>query len=223
MNTPMVDLKLVKESILRIQMKNQIQEDDLRRIFLQIVEKEAEILDCGKSLRNYFNDAKSNFASVETIDINSFDDYPDHVVDICNETSMRKFKSRYDAISCFSLLEHCYDPMSACRNLFVALKKDGMIIGSAPFLFPRHSPEDLSYQDFFRFTRDAYAVLFPQAKSIELFPLRGRVATSLNVLTTRYRFNFEEKFPRISKKLNKVGSQGRQSLQCSGYGFIISK
>jgi hypothetical protein len=64
-------------------------------------------------------------------------------------------------------------------------------------------------------------ILFPNASSIELWPLRGRVATSLNVLSTRYRFFFEEKFPSLARQLNKFGSENRQSLQSSGYGFLI--
>ena len=179
------------------------------------------VLDCGKSLREYHHQVKNRVKLLHTIDINKFSDYPDYLIDICDRKKMNKLLRKYDFIASFSLLEHCYDPISASANLFDSLKPGGVLIGSAPFLFPRHSPDDLSYQDFFRFTRDAYVILFPNASSIELWPLRGRVGTALNVLSTRYRFFFEKKFPSLARYLNKFGSEDRQSLQSSGYGFLI--
>ena len=204
-------------------MSEQKEEDELRKMFVENLSKEISVLDCGKSLRHFYTLAKEKFREVKTIDINKFEDYPDIVVDICDSQKMEQFSNQFDAIACFSLLEHCYQPIDACENLFRSLKPGGKIIGSAPFLFPRHSPDNLEYQDYFRFTRDAYAVLFPKAARIELFPLRGRVTTSLNVLTTRYRFSLELRFPLLTRKLNKISSRGRQSLQTSGYGFIVEK
>jgi SAM-dependent methyltransferase len=200
-----------------------VEEGDLRLRFVDMIPRESDVMDCGKSLQSEFTKAKAKFRSLITLDINKFDDYPDYLVDICDKSQMKQFESRFDAISCFSLIEHCYNPIIACSNLFDSLRKSGVIVGSAPFLFPRHSPDDLSYQDFFRFTRDAYAVLFPNAREIELFPLRGRVSTSLNVLSTRYKYEIEERFEFISRRINRLLSDGRQALQTSGYSFIIRK
>ena len=213
----------LKKRIRSIIISEQTDEDTLRKKFIETLNPDISVLDCGKSLRDYYALAKSKFKQVKTIDINVFEDYPDLVIDICDQQEMKNLRDQFDAIACFSLLEHCYQPIQACENLFNSLKPGGRIIGSAPFLFPRHSPDDLEYQDFFRFTRDAYAILFPKATRVELFPLRGRVTTSLNVLTTRYRFTLERKFPFLTRKLNKISSKGRQSLQSSGYGFIIDK
>ena len=212
---------LIVEKIRNIKMNEQVEEDELRRKLLELVDSTSVVLDCGKSLREYHHQVKKKVKLLHTIDINKFSDYPDYLIDICDQKKMTNLRRKYDFISSFSLLEHCYDPISASANLFASLKPGGVLIGSAPFLFPRHSPDDLSYQDFFRFTRDAYVILFPNASSIELWPLRGRVATSLNVLSTRYRFFFEEKFPSLARHLNKFGSEDRQSLQSSGYGFLI--
>ena len=211
------------DRIKRIEMGDQIEENDLRKTFVAMVQSSSLVLDCGKSLREYHNIVKEKVRILDTIDINQFEDYPNYLIDICNQNQMQKLKGKYDFIASFSLIEHCYDPISASNNLFESLKPSGLLIGSAPFLFPRHSPEDLSYQDFFRFTRDAYAILFPTASSIELHPLRGRAATSLNVLSTRYRFTFEKRMSFLANRLNKFGSKGRQALQSSGYGFIIRK
>jgi len=214
---------LIVEKIKSIKMNEQVEEDELRRKLLESVESTSVVLDCGKSLREYHHQVRNKVKLLHTIDINKFSDYPNYLIDICDRKKMNKLRRKYDFISSFSLLEHCYDPISASANLFDSLKPGGVLIGSAPFLFPRHSPDDLSYQDFFRFTRDAYVILFPNASLIELWPLRGRVATSLNVLSTRYRFFFEEKFPSLARHLNKFGSEDRQSLQSSGYGFLIKK
>ena len=216
-----VTSELIVEKIKSIKMNEQVEEDELRRRLLELVNSTSVVLDCGKSLREFHHQVKDKVTQLHTIDINKFSDYPDFLIDICDREKMNKLRRKYDFISSFSLLEHCYDPISASANLFDSLKSGGVLIGSAPFLFPRHSPDDLSYQDFFRFTRDAYVILFPNASSIELWPLRGRVATSLNVLSTRYRFFFEKRFSSIAKHINKFGSEDRQSLQSSGYGFLI--
>ena len=213
--------ELIIQKIKSIKMNEQVEEDELRLRLLELVDSTSVVLDCGKSLREFHHQVKVKVKLLHTIDINKFSDYPDYLIDICDRKKMNKLLRKYDFIASFSLLEHCYDPISASANLFDSLKPGGVLIGSAPFLFPRHSPDDLSYQDFFRFTRDAYVILFPNASSIELWPLRGRVATSLNVLSTRYRFFFEEKFPSLARHLNKFGSEDRQSLQSSGYGFLI--
>jgi SAM-dependent methyltransferase len=216
-----VKSELIVQKIKSIKINEQVEEDELRRRLLQMVDSTSVVLDCGKSLREFHHQVKDKVKLLHTIDINKFSDYPDYLIDICDRRKMKKLRRKYDFIASFSLLEHCYDPISASANLFDSLKPGGVLIGSAPFLFPRHSPDDLSYQDFFRFTRDAYVILFPNASSIELWPMRGRVGTALNVLSTRYRFLFEEKFPILARHLNKFGSEDRQSLQSSGYGFLI--
>ena len=213
--------ELIVEKIKSIKMNEQVEEDELRRRLLELVDSTSVGLDCGKSLREYHHQVKNEVKLLHTIDINKFSDYPDYLIDICDRKKMNNLRRKYDFIASFSLLEHCYDPISASANLFNSLRPGGILIGSAPFLFPRHSPDDLSYQDFFRFTRDAYVILFPDASSIELWPLRGRVGTSLNVLSTRYRFFFEMRFPSLARCLNRFGSKDRQSLQSSGYGFLI--
>jgi SAM-dependent methyltransferase len=179
------------------------------------------VLDCGKSLREYYTEVKSKGAKVLTIDLNTFDNYPDYQADICDTSSMNDLDLKFNYVICFSLLEHCYDPFSAAKNLFHALAPNGKIYGSAPFLCPHHGPIDLSYPDYFRFTRDSYALLFPDARKITLYPLRGRLGTSLVVFTLKYRFNFERRFPNIANRVNQLVSKSRNQLQSSGFAFVI--
>lgn len=213
----------VIDRVNRIRVLKVTDEDYLRSQVENLVDSDTVILDCGQSLRHFSNSIKEKVRLLETLDINQFENYPDYLVDVCDSKGMSFFKDRYDLVIAFSLLEHCHNPFWASENLFLSLKKGGKIVGSAPFLFPRHGPSDIAYQDFWRFSRDAYAMLFPEASSIVLYPLRGRVATAINVLSLRYRFSFEKKWRLLSKLVNQIGSRRGNELQSSGYGFVITK
>jgi SAM-dependent methyltransferase len=221
-NPSRVNQELINR-IKQIQMHELLDEDSLRGLLIQEVTDRSVILDCGQSLRHLAKQVKEKCNLYETIDINEFDNYPDYLVDVCDTESMRVFAGKFDFVVAFSLLEHCHEPFSASANLFGSLRKGGKLFGSAPFLFPRHGPKDLSYQDFWRFSRDSYAVLFPQASKITLYPLRGRIGTALNVLSLRYRFSLETKFFRIASTINRLASTKGNELQSSGYGFIVER
>ena len=180
------------------------------------------LLDIGESLRSDAKNAKSLCGIYKTLDLNEFENFPDYLGDICDPNLLDTLQERFDYVACFSLLEHTYQPFIACKNLVGLIRKGGQIYGSAPFLYPRHSPNNLSYQDYFRFTRDAYAVLFPDVNSIELYPMRGRLATSLLVMTSRYKTIIEHKYPRVTKWINARFSKGEHTLQTSGFEFIIT-
>ena len=180
------------------------------------------LLDIGQSLRLHSKTAMSICQDYRTLDLNRFEDYPDYLIDICDPMVLAVIEDRFDFVACFSLLEHTYQPFLACQNLVGLVHKGGKIYGSAPFLYPRHSPTDLSYQDYFRFTRDAYAILFPNVTSIELYPMRGRLGTSLMVLTSRYKTIAESRFPRLTRWINSKFKQSDHSLQSSGYEFVIT-
>ena len=77
---------------------------------------------------------------------------------------------------------HVYDPFSAVANLKRMLKNDGVIYGYVPYLFHYHAPNDLKFQDYFRFSKDALAYLFREFSDVELFPVRGRISTPLNIM-----------------------------------------
>ena len=180
-----------------------------------------DLLDCGMSLREQRANLGANVNYV-TLDILE-DIKPNYLVDICDTKSMSMVRKKFDKISCFSILEHCYNPITASENLFRLLKDGGKIYGYVPFLFPRHSPQDLSYQDYFRFTRDSFAILFPRAKEIIVRPDRGRLGTSLMVLTLRYKHSLEKRIPLLANKINKIMSNGNNGFQTSGYEFLITK
>lgn len=181
--------------------------------------KEMKVLDVGKSLRERSQIVSSMVEKLETLDINVFEDYPDIQMDLCEELDIPPYL-KYEVVFCFSLLEHCYNPFIASKNLFRLLAPNSKIIGSVPFLFPHHCPEDLGYQDYFRFTRDSFVALFPEASKIIISPHRGRVGAGLNIISQRYKDVIEKRTPRISNFVNRI-DQVRKPQQSSGFDFII--
>ena len=210
------------EAIQKIEVKTLPVRTTIVDVLFSELSSSHSLLDIGQSLRLHSKTAMSICQNYKTLDLNRFEEYPDYLVDICDPMVLAAIEERFDFVTCFSLLEHTYQPFLACQNLVGLVRKGGKIYGSAPFLYPRHSPTDLSYQDYFRFTRDAYAILFPNVASIELYPLRGRIGTSLMVLTSRYKTIAEARFPRLTRWINSKFTQGDHSLQSSGYEFVIT-
>jgi hypothetical protein len=91
-----------------------------------------------------------------------------------------------------------------------------------PYLYKYHAPNDLKYQDYFRFSRDALSYLFRDFSEIKLFPVRGRLSTPLNLLFGNRWKNYFEKFG-INILLDKLTNINTNRIQCSGYNFIIKK
>ncbi len=62
----------------------------------------------------------------------------------------------YDAVLCFNTLEHIYNFKNVVSESGRILKKDGIFMGSTPFLIPYHADPD----DFFRYTHSAIEKMF---------------------------------------------------------------
>jgi hypothetical protein len=186
---------------------------------LSILTKNSEVIDIGSSLRDKAEKVKSIAFRLDTLDINKYADYPNIQMDLCEKVDLPD-DLKYDVVFCFSILEHCYDPFTASENLFRMLKRDSRIIGSVPFLFPFHCPENLEYQDYFRFTKHSFAALFPLARQINLYPMRGRVGAGLNIISQRYKDVCERRLQKITTQLNLV-DQMRKPEQTSGFHFEI--
>ena len=157
---------------------------------------------------------------IETLDVNDFGNYPDIVCDVCS--NIEGLENKYDKIVCLAILEHVYDPFKAVYNLKKMLKNDGVIYGYVPYLYYYHAPKNLKFQDYFRFSKDALAYLFKDFKDIELFPIRGRISTPLNILFAGRWKKYIEK-TKINIFLDKFSSTEKNLIQCSGYNFIVKK
>ena len=192
---------------------------DFKDRIIKDISEDDEVLDIGKAMRDKFKLIKCK--KIETLDVNDFGDYPDIVLDICSEDT-ELLKNKYDKIICMSILEHVYNPFDAVKNLMNMLKPNGVIFGYVPYLYHYHAPNDLQFQDYFRFSKDALAYLFREFKEVELFPVRGRISSSLNYMFPARWKKYMEK-TRINILLDKFFSDAENTKKCSGFNFIVKK
>ena len=191
---------------------------DFRDQILKDINIDDEVLDIGKAMRDKFNEIVCK--NVETLDVNDFGSYPDIVCDICSDVT--QLENKYDKIICIAILEHVYDPFKAVYNLKRMLKNNGQIYGYVPYLFYYHAPTDLKFQDYFRFSKDALAYLFRDFNDVELYPIRGRISSSFNMMFAGRWKNYMEK-TNINILLDKLSNNEKNQKQCSGFNFIVKK
>jgi SAM-dependent methyltransferase len=107
---------------------------------------------------------------------------PDYVISI---EDMSKFKNNeFDIILCLEVLEHVENPFKGIEESYRVLKKDGLFIGSTPFLFPIH---DEPY-DFYRYTRYGLKKMFSKFSSFKVKE-KNSYFESIYVLVLRSYFN----------------------------------
>ena len=214
-NSKLIDL-IKRTKINNYYIKNQ---KDFRNRIIEDIKINDDILDIGKGMRDKFTKIKAK--KILTVDVNDFGDYPDIVYDICSEPDETLIK-KFDKIICIAVLEHVYDPFQAVRNIRMMLKDNGVLYGYVPYLFYYHAPTDLKFQDYFRFSKDALSYLFKDFKNLEIFPIRGRISTPLNILfQPRWKRHIEK--TGINILLDKFTSDTKNIEQCSGFNFIVKK
>ena len=189
---------------------------DFRNLILNEIKNEDVVLDIGKGMRD--KHYKINCKSLQTLDVNDYGEYPDIICDICSEIS--ELENKYDKIICIAILEHVYDPFKAVGNLKKMLKNNGTIYGYVPYLYYYHAPNDLSFQDYFRFSKDALAYLFKDFRYVEIYPVRGRVSSSFNIMFAGRWKKYIEKTG-INLLLDKLSNNDKNFKQCSGFNFIL--
>ncbi len=192
---------------------------DFRERILNNINSDEFILDIGKGMREKFSKIKSK--NIETLDVNQYEDYPDIIFDLCDKIDDSLYE-KYDKIICLAILEHVYNPFLAVDNLKKMLKKNGTVYGYVPYLNYYHAPNDLKFQDYFRFSKDALIYLFKDFSNIKLFPIRGRFSTPLNIMFAGRWKKYIEKTS-INIFLDKFSSDEKNIKQCSGFNFIINK
>ena len=192
-------------------------EKDFRDLILSNIQKSDSTLDIGKGMREKFS--MISCENIETLDVNEYEDYPDIMCDLWGEID-DNLRNRYDKIICLAVLEHVYNPFKAIDNINKLLKDGGKIYGMVPYLYHYHAPEDLKFQDYFRFSKDALSYLFKDFKEVELYPIRGKLSTSLNILMEGKWKKYLEK-TKINIFFNKFFNKNLN--QCSGYNFILKK
>ena len=213
-NNDLIEL-IKKTKINNYYLKNQ---KDFRDRILSEIDQNDHILDIGMAMRDRHKKVKSKI--LETLDVNDFGEYPDIICDICSDIS--GLENKYNKIICIAILEHVYDPFSAISNLKKMLKDNGIIYGYVPYLYYYHAPKNLKFQDYFRFSKDALAYLFKGFSDVELFPIRGRISTPLNILFAGRWKKYAEK-TNINIFLDKFFSNEKNTKQCSCFNFIVRK
>jgi SAM-dependent methyltransferase len=192
---------------------------DFRDQIIDSISINDDVLDLGKAMRDKFDSIKCK--KIETLDVNDYGEYPDIIFDICEDES-NELAEKYDKIICLAILEHVYDPFKAIKNLKRMLKKNGVIFGYVPYLYHYHAPQDLKFQDYFRFSKDALSYLFKDFNDVELYPVRGRVSTPLNLMFAGRWKKYVEKTG-INFLLDKLSSDEKNFKQCSGFNFILKQ
>ena len=196
--------------------KNQ---EDFREKILNQISTSDNVLDIGRAMRDKFSKIKCQ--SVETLDVNDFGDYPDIICDICDD-NLQELDNKYDKIICIAILEHVYNPFKAIQNLKNMLKKNGELYGFVPYLYHYHAPKNLQFQDYFRFSKDALSYLFKDFQKVELYPVRGKISTPLNLMFAGRWKKYIEKTG-MNILLDKLTSDESNLKQCSGFNFILKK
>tara|TARA_A100001015_G_C15037210_1_gene737099 strand:+ start:3113 stop:3799 length:687 start_codon:yes stop_codon:yes gene_type:complete len=194
-------------------------ETEFREEILSKIKDDMSVLDIGKSMRDKYS--KLICKEKKTLDLNIFDGYPDYQFDLSGELIDEKstlFK-KFDVVICLAVLEHVYNPFNAISNIKSILKKDGVLFGYVPFLYHYHAPKNLEFQDFYRYSKDGLAFLLKDFKEVKLYPVRGRLSSSMHILIGSIWKKYFEKF-KINSFLDRFSSNEKNKTQCSGYNFI---
>ncbi len=193
---------------------------DFRQYIIEYISQNQSVLDIGQSMREFSK--KINAKKNDTLDINKFEGYPNIQADLCEKNLSQLVNNKYDVIICLAVLEHCYDPFEAVKNIRDMLEENGKFFGYVPFLYNYHAPKDLKFYDFFRFSKDGVSYLLKDFKEIEIFPVRGKLSALGNMLLGGYWKNFLEKFS-IHILIDKFFKDQINISQTSGFYFIAKK
>ena len=144
----------------------------MQTLELEKFELKGSILDVGskKSPSNVSNHIKYNK------DITYLDKYSNDPNDIkidLEEKYIGNLDIKFDNIVLFNVLEHIYKFHNCINTCNSFLKKDGLFIGSTPFIFQIHG----SPNDYFRFTSETLNIILKEAgfKNIETKVLLGGI------------------------------------------------
>jgi SAM-dependent methyltransferase len=118
-----------------------------------------------------------------------------------------------DAVAMVEVLEHVAKPWLVLDEIWRVLRPGGVLVGSAPLVWPIHGDPD----DYFRFTDSALRVLLERFSSCRTIPIGGHVGAAWIVLTARFRSL------RVANPLLR-GLGRRPDARCpEGYAFIAKK
>ena len=147
-----------------------------RKILDKFLEKNRQyykgiVLDIGGRDRGRFQKPKDRVEKWIFADIEE-EHSPDIILNVCNMGQIQD--ESIDVISAIELFEHVENSEKGLRECYRVLKKDGIMILSAPFLYPIHSDP----YDFQRWTEERWKrELKETGFKIEKFEIMGRYFT----------------------------------------------
>ena len=218
------------EAIERIRVLPELECDFREKILKSVKERQYErpsIIDIGQATRSYSEEIRAASAEYKTADIS--EQGFDYVFDLCDEDTIpSEVFNRFNDVIALAILEHVWQPFKAAENMKKMLntsKSTGRIWIYAPFIYAYHAPKDLTYQDYFRYTRDSFGVLFKDADRVSIWPVRGRLkSAALHAFPAYKRLIENGKLRAINTVIDwfeKIYSERSRFLQSSGYNVLI--
>jgi SAM-dependent methyltransferase len=87
--------------------------------------------------------------------------------DISGDLLAMPFKDEsFDSIILTEVLEHCTNPFTAIAEVWRVLKPAGLLLVTAPFVWPWHGT--IEYDDYWRFTAQAWRLLLKDFASVKI-------------------------------------------------------
>lgn len=77
---------------------------------------------------------------------------------------------KWDAIVCTEVLEHCENPIAACKQMYAALAPGGLLLVTSPFMWPDHHTDD--YADYWRFCEQSWPLMLKEFREVKVTPAR---------------------------------------------------
>ena len=112
-------------------------------------------------------------------DFMNVDFYPMQGVSLCSDVQHLPFRENsIDTVQCMQLSEHVEDPRKMALEVYKALKPEGEVFLTVPFMYPYHeAPIDLS-----RWTQEGLKELMKDYTPIKIGVLGGPTATLVEAL-----------------------------------------
>lgn len=131
----------------------------MQRLFARM-ETVGKVLDVGAQYCPYyplFQDKCESYTSLDVLDT--------PIVDIvCNAEEMQLDDCCFDLVLCTQVLEHVQNPQRVLDECYRVLKPGGLLIATAPSIFPEHGYPG----DFWRFMPDGFRYLLRAFSHVEV-------------------------------------------------------
>lgn len=125
---------------------------------LQDVELSGEILDLGSKSKSASYNRFLQYKNPYNITHTDLEKSGEDILKLNLEEDFSIENNRYDAITCFNVLEHIYNHKNLIKESFRILKSDSVFVGGTPFLVNYHADP----HDYFRYTHEAIEKMFTE-------------------------------------------------------------